>query len=430
MPEPDFHKMLDAEYDKVRAEQSQAKDDTAAKPTSTFTVVDEDKYSMSVPTLGTTFEIDRLRREHGELVGELRVRCDLFGVRTVDGNLSVAGFNVSSARSRSDRAKLLVELAGAQDLNWLWPLEEFCQRVLEADRNGRPGVDLRSIPLLTIDDALTVAGVHLLRRHPTMIFGDGGSLKSYLALYLAGLLAEREVKVAIFDWELSGEDHRVRLERLFWDGMPQIIYVRCERPLVYEVDRLRRIVKEMGIEYAVFDSVAFACDGPPEAAEVAGRYFRAVRQIGIGSLHIAHITKGADDQRPFGSVFWYNGARSVLFAQAVSSGPASDTLHLGLFNRKANLGKIQLPLGFRVSFEEERTTIRPEDVADNPDLAEKMTVKQRMAATLRHGALTAEEIADVIEADIETVKRTARRDSDLFIRLPDNRYGLRLTTGL
>jgi hypothetical protein len=425
-PEPDIEKMINEEFEGVSEEQKGQSGDGAPKAATEFSVLDEDKYRLCVPAIGAVFEIDRLRRDRGELIGELRVRCSLFGVRTIDGNLSVAEFNVSSARSRSERARLLGELADAPEIQWLWPLEEFSQKVLQADRNGRPGVDLRSIPPPAVDDDLKVAGLHLLRRHPAMIFGDGSSCKSYLALYLAGLLAEREMRIALFDWELAGEDHRVRLERLFWDGMPQITYVRCERPLVYEVDRLRRIVREMGIEYAVFDSVAFACDGPPEAAEVAGGYFRAVRQIGIGSLHIAHITKGGDDQRPFGSTFWYNGARSVWFAQAVSSNPNSDTLHLGLFNRKANLAKIQPPLGFRVSFEEERTTFHPADVADNADLAEKMSVKQRMAAILRHRALTAEEIAEAIEADIETVKRTARRDNDLFIRLPDNRYGLRL----
>src|SRR6266496_1849297 len=142
----------------------------------------------------------------------------------------------------------------------------------------------RSPPAPAADDDLQVEGLHLLRRHPVVLFGDGGALKSYLALFLMGRLAEREMRVAIFDWELAGEDHRERLERLFPDGMPQIFYARCERALVYETDRLRRVVREHDVGFSVFDSVAFACDGPPESAEVAGRYLRAVRQIGGGSL--------------------------------------------------------------------------------------------------------------------------------------------------
>ena len=286
-------------------------------------------------------------------------------------------------------------------------------------------MDLRSLPQSAPEDTLTVEGLRLLRRHPTILFGDGGACKSYLSLYVAGRVAETGVSVALFDWELAGEDHRDRLERLFPDGMPRILYARCERPLVYETDRLRRIVRENGVEFSVFDSVAFACDGPPEAAEIAGKYFRAVRQIGGGSLHIAHVSKGENaDQKTFGSAFWHNGARSTWYAQLVNGDSSSDTLSLGLFNRKANLGRLQAPIGFTVSFTENCTTFRRADVADTPDLAKRLTIRQRMAALLRRGAMAPEEIAEQIEADLETVKRTARRYREQFVVIPGGRFAL------
>ncbi len=130
--------------------------------------------------------------------------------------------------------------------------------------------------------------------------------------------------------------------------MPPIIYARCERPLVHELDRLRRIVREHEIDFAVYDSIAFACDGPPESAEIAGKYFRAVRQIGPGSLHVAHVNKSDNgDQKPFGSAFWHNGSRMTWFAKLVDSPSAGKSISLGLFNRKSNLGRIQSPVGFR-----------------------------------------------------------------------------------
>ena len=183
---------------------------------------------------------------------------------------------------------------------------------------------------------------------------------------------ERGLSVALFDWELAGDDHRDRLERLFPDGMPRILYARCERPLVYEADRLRRIVRENGIDYSIFDSVAFACDGPPEAAEVAGRYFRAVRQIGGGSLHIAHVNRSENaDEKPFGSAFWHNGSRATWFVKRADEGAESDVISLGFFNKKANLGRLQRPAGFTVSFADERTTFRRMEVADSPGLGGK-----------------------------------------------------------
>jgi hypothetical protein len=234
------------------------------------------------------------------------------------------------------------------------------------------------------------------------------------------------MRVALFDWELAGEDHRDRLERLFGAEMPKVIYARCERPLVYDVDRLRRIARDERIEFAVFDSVAFACDGPPEAAEVAGRYFRSVREIGGGSLHVAHINKGDNaDKKPFGSTFWHNGARATWFAKA--SEPSDDVaaLTLGLFNRKSNLGPIRHPVGFRIEFGETRTTFVRTDVRDCPEMAESMTVRQRMASVLRRGATEPKALADEIDAKAETVTRIARRYKGQFIILDGGKLGLR-----
>jgi hypothetical protein len=208
--------------------------------------------------------------------------------------------------------------------------------------------------------------------------------------------------------------------------MPQVLYVRCERALVYEVDRLKRIVRESNIQFSVFDSVAFACDGPPEAAETAGKYFRAVRQIGGGSLHIAHINKSDNaDQKPFGSTFWHNGARSSWFIEKSGESTDSDVLKVGLFNRKTNLGRLRPPIGFTFTFANDRTRVRRAEVSDTPDLAKHLTVKQRMYDLLRRSPLTAESLAAQIDAKVETVTRTADRHSTLFIKLANGCLALR-----
>ncbi|MGA3099088.1 MAG: hypothetical protein ABSF25_21740 [Bryobacteraceae bacterium] len=390
-----------------------------------FQAFGDDRYRLTIPDITITLEIDRLRREHHELIGELSVWCDLPGARTVDGSLQIANLNLSSARARQDWAKHLATRANAGDLDWTGLIEEFCQRVLQADRAGQPAVDLRTLPETETDDQLRIEGFAFPRRHPTIIYGDGGAVKSYTALWLAGKLVERGLSVALFDWELAGDDHRGRLERLFPDGMPRILYCRCERPLIHEADRLRRIVRESGIDYSIFDSVAFACDGPPEAAEVAGRYFRAVRQIGGGSLHIAHVNRSENaDEKPFGSTFWHNGSRATWFVKRADEGADSDVISLGFFNKKANLGRLQRPIGFTVSFADERTTFRRADVADSPDLARKLTIRERMMHLLRRGAMTAEAIAEEIEADPETVRRTIRRHKTMFTVMEGGRVGL------
>ncbi len=285
-------------------------------------------------------------------------------------------------------------------------------------------MDLRSLERPGPDDAIRVEGLSLLRRHAVIIFGDGGACKSYLGLYLAGRLAEQGLGVGLFDWELAGEDHRDRLERLFGPVMPKISYVRCERPLTFEADRLRRIAHEENLDYGIFDSIAFACDGPPEAAEVAGRYFRAVRQIGPGSLHIAHISRSeGNEDKPFGSVFWSNSARSTWFAKLVESSPDGQKLSLGLFPKKANLGRMPLPAGFEITFEDDRTWFTRADPADTPDLAEKMNTKDRMRHLLRRGPMAIPLIADELDTTQDNIRRTVSRHNRMFTVLSGGKDG-------
>ena len=391
-----------------------------------FVRVGEGRYRLDVREFGVSFEIDRLRRESGALVGELVVHCEIPGARTFDGVLTAGDLNLSSVRARQDRGKYLSDRAGTPDVDFVGLLEELAQRVIAKEREGEPGVLLRELPRPTADDAIRVEGLPLLRRHPVMVFGDGGAAKSYIALYLAGRLEQMGIHVGLFDWELSGEDHRDRLERIFGPQMPGIFYARCSRPLVHEADRLRRFVQDESLDFVVFDSVAFACDGPPEAAEVAGRYFQTLRQLGtFGSLQIAHISKAeGSDQKPFGSAFWHNGSRATWFVKLADEMPESKTITVGLYNRKANLGARKPAVGFKITFGDERTDFRPVNVADVPDLAGQLSVRQRMALMLRGGSRPAEELAEELQADPETIKRTARRYKDQFTVLNGGKLGL------
>jgi hypothetical protein len=386
-----------------------------------FARLGEGRYRLDVPESGVTLDVDRLRRESGALVGELVVRCSLPGALTYDGILSAGDVNLSSVRARQDRGKYLSTRARVDEIDFVGMLEELSQRVIALERAGTPAVLLRDLPRPAPDDAVNVDGLPLLRRHPVMIFGDGGAAKSYFALYIAGRLEQMGLRVALFDWELAGEDHRDRLERLFGPDMPGVRYARCSRPLVDEADRLRRIVQDERLDFAVFDSVAFACDGPPEAAEVAGRYFQNLRQMGtLGSLHVAHISKAdGSDQKPFGSAFWHNGSRSTWFVKLAEGLPDSRAVTIALYNRKANLGAIRPAIGYEITFAEDLTTFRRVDVADNADLATGLSIKQRIAHALRSGAMTIAELAEELDAKPDTIKKaTARGKGKVFTFVP------------
>lgn len=391
---------------------------TDRRPASTFIARGEGCYRLEVQELGLTLDVDRLRRERNELIGELTVCLDWAGAVTVDGTLSSADFNLSSARARQDRAKLLQQRSRSkpEDVDWQALLETLCLRVIAADRAGQPAVLLRDLPRPSADETFTVEGFPVLRRHPMMVFGDGGTAKSLLALYVAGRLVERGWSVLYADWELSGEDHRERLERLFGADMPAVHYARCARPLAHEADRLGRLVRQHRVDYVVADSVAFACDGPPEAAEVAGRYFMALRSLGVGSLNIAHVNKSDQgDQKPFGSTFWHNGARSTWFMKAGDTTP--EGLSVGLFNRKANLGPLRQAIGYSIAFDMDRTTFRRCDVSGIDELASDLPLWQRIRQAVRHRPLTLVALAEELDAKADTIDRTVRRMRKVFTRL-------------
>jgi hypothetical protein len=261
-------------------------------------------------------------------------------------------------------------------------LETASWQVVDAFRKGRPS--------LALWDAQPPPGGTLLlpplipANEPTVLFGDGGHAKSYLALALAlsihsgrplvgGMKPTATLRTAYLDFEWHQWPHKQRAQALWGNEIPPprtFEYVPCqvEGPLCHQVDRLRGIFQEKQIQYAVIDSVALACDGPPEEAQVALRFFQALSRLEVGSTSLAHINRGGDSQKPFGSAFWHNSARATWYVQRVQE-EDSPILDLGLYNRKVNDGARVAPLGLRFEFGTGRTTITRTDLGTVPDLA-------------------------------------------------------------
>lgn len=381
-------------------------------------------YELTTPLVRLT--LDRLRRSDGDVIAELTVRGN-HAQAGRGGILSFGVLNLGSVRARAERAKLLAQKFPVKTVNWSRLLEQFVFDVIAAERRGSPAIDLRTAPLPEKDGCYHVAGFRLPKRFPSILFGDGGSAKSAIALYLAGMLAQEGVRVAYFDWELDASEHRRRLELMFGPAAPLILYCRCERPLSSEADRLRRLVREEGIDYGFYDSVGMATDGPPEAAEAANRYMQAARYVGCGGLHVAHVAKdspGKDPSlRPFGSTFWHNGARATWHVRG-DQDEIFDSIDVLVTQRKNNLGRLQAPFGFRIRFLEDCIEVRKSDPNENDNLSQHLPVRVRMISALKRGPLSIAALAEEVGAEADTVRRTARRYSDLFVTLPDGRLGL------
>jgi hypothetical protein len=81
-------------------------------------------------------------------------------------------------------------------------------------------------------------------------------------------------------------------------------------------------------------------------------------------------------------------------------------------------------VAWEIGFTHDQTTFRRVDMAGVPDLAGRMTVRQRMAYALRGGSMAAEDLAAEIGAELDTVRRTAGRYKDSFTVLPGGKLGL------
>jgi hypothetical protein len=392
-----------------------------------FRTIAEGHYQIAFPENGIEFTADRLRRERHELFCELSVACGIVGARAIDGVLSVGTFNLSSPSAAQQRAKLLAERARTSGIDWSALLEELRQRVLSAERTGEPSILLRTVPKrMDGADEFNVLGITRPRAHGTITFGDGGTCKSLIELLYASELAKQGERVGYLDWEMDPFTHRRRLEAITGPDMPDVRYVRLDRPLIHEVDRVRRIVHQDKLTYLHFDSVGYGTAGAPESAEAAMDYFRACRQIGIGGGHIAHVTKSeTGDQRPFGSTFWHNSARSTWNVKLANTSPDGHTLQLAVFHRKSNLGRLLPPIGLQVQFDGDRVHFAPVDIATIDEVAASLPMHVRIRGVLTHGARTVAEIAAETGGKTDTVEKALKRGQGrTFIRILGNSDGV------
>jgi hypothetical protein len=393
-------------------------------PAHDFIVVGEGVYRCEVADVGIVLHVDRLRRKSGELWGELTVTCSLAGAHRLNDEdvISAADLNFSSVRARQDRASLLSKRSRFPEHDWFGSVEYFCQRTIQAERVGQPSVLLRDVRKPAPDLTWTVHGLPIVKRQPMILFGDGGAGKSTLALSIAGTLAQQGIPGLYCDWETDEAEHRQKLEELFGDTMPDVRYVRCASPLIHEVDRLRREILVHGIEYIVVDSAGVACSGAPEAAESANEFFRGLRQLHVGALVLAHVTKSeGGEHRPFGSVFWGNNARSTWFVKRSDADGDAGQMTLALWHRKSNSGPLLSPRGLRLRFGEDQIEIRPTDLTDSEQFAPTLPLWQRMKGQLSPGPMTLEALAEEIGAKPDSVKkvvdRSQHRKDPMFTRV-------------
>jgi hypothetical protein len=398
---------------------------TPAVPDRLFELVGEQHYRMTVTSAGIVMDLDRIRRDREGMTGELQVSVrGLFpsAKHFRGGIINIGDLNLSSVQARGTRAKLLGERSGDRDIDWYGILEEFVTEIMTKERDGDPSVGLIDVPLSPAVDDQTwmVEGMPLLAELPLVLFGDAASVKSYIALWLAGTLAQRDLPVLYLDWEFSAEEHRKRLERLFQPAPKpsHFRYKRCERPLIRIVDGVMADIRRWGIRYVVCDSIGFAVEGSPLDPEAATRYFAAVRRFNCGSLHLAHIAKHQDEGKDatiFGSTFFKAGARSAWYIEKTTEN-SRDDLKVGLYQRKFNGGPAGANLGFQFTFDRTRTVVQPLDIETVDELTIHLPVLHRIRKALQSGPLSVKQLAEDLASSPNIIRAVVAKHKSQFLR--------------
>jgi hypothetical protein len=366
--------------------------------------------------ISVVFDLFTTERRTGETSAEVKIYS-----AADNKTLHITRLNLLSTVAHERLAKYLEPRTAHLNADWPDMISYACQVALEWHRTGEPAILLRDAPepifgSKLIPPILTADG-------PTILFGDGGSGKSLIALALGlslhtgrvlidGLEPEAEVRVGFLDWEWEGHVHKRRMARLWpTSDLPDLVYVKCDLPLRSEENRLRRIIKEHGLGFLIVDSVALAAGGAPEEAEVAVQFFNTLRLLGLPTLCVAHVTKSeakAAADKPFGSAFWANSARSLWYAHR-GDGSNRHQLVVGLFNRKNSDEHLEDAFSLTIAFGDNRTEITKHDIRAEADLSSNRPLKERIIDELRGGPRTIADLSDELDANIDTVRMALKR---------------------
>jgi hypothetical protein len=365
-----------------------------------------------------SIRVDRLHTEKAGVYGEILIRTNAPGFHPhIHGPVH---FNFISTSARKQLAN---HLKGTLVEDWADILEQTCYKVVEAHREGTPAIDMASHEM---PEALGMRVAPILQEGaPTVIFGEGDSLKSYFATYLAVLtrlgtpaigLTPEPGNVLFLDYE---EDEDTFWERLnlitagLGVAIPDGIYWRkMVEPLTAEMPAIQQLAWDHAIQFIIVDSAAPATM-EPEAAEYTIAYFKALRSLNTTSLTIAHDTKASKGSGlyPFGSAFWRNLARSLFHVKADRN---QEDVVISLKHTKANNGRRLAPLGFKFRFTEDdedipaAVEIISAQAIDYDDLAKDVPVAKRLLAMLNQ-PMTIIEAAEMLDVPAETVGKAFRR---------------------
>jgi hypothetical protein len=387
---------------------------------------------MLLAAKGLTVFATEIRKERHHTYVHLDVQCEWPEARTFEGSLSAAEQNISSRRERTSPSVVgfLKDRGGRPEFDWAGLMEELSIRILHEERKTTSEIVLDDAPDLPKDVNFEVDGIILPADGHTILYADGGSMKSYLAIYISGKLVESGRPVLYCDFEWNPARHRARKVKIFGSKrLDDLTYLRCYAPLAQEIGRIRRIVHERKIGCVIIDSIVPALDGKAADDDVTTRYMNAANSL-PACISLAHITKNqaiggswsgeSELSGAFGSRFFHDLCRQSYKLKRTDddeSGIATIGVYQDKHQETQKLKPFALDFDFRTPG---RIFVRPGDLMAHDDLRPGARLADRIRATLTSGPKTYVEIAKEMGGKTQpttvskTIEREIRRGSGLF----------------
>jgi len=381
-----------------------------------------------------TLYFDRLHDESKATKGEIWVSSTSPANK---GHIHHTRFDLTSTTQKKALVKQLEERWKDESWDWGDLIEQCSISVLGHFRKGEPIIAIQA-DVTKIAPPEYVIYPLLPRLQPTIIFGQGGVGKSAFAQLLAlhvltawhdnpfgfrvGIPEPRPV--LYLDWETDDKNIAYTFTKLKNGlGRPDCTmhYRRCAQPFADDLAEIHKMVDQVKPELLIIDSIGAAIQSDLNAADGAIRLLtKDIRQLKVTTLILAHQAKHGDPKSPYGSIFFYNYARSVCELRKHQE-LGEERMEVGIFCHKANIAKLFKPIGLEFAFFEDGTIVERKDVMDLPEMESAMPLIDRMYSLLKK-PMTIATLAETLNVAENEIQGILSNRADRFVRLPNGTW--------
>jgi hypothetical protein len=378
---------------------------------------------------GVVITCDRIRAD-----SRSGVTCWLYVETSSLGRIyGPATFNPLAARSNTRK-----ELQDRDEQDWGAILNAVSTVIVEGLDESAELIDVTTH--VAADSVPWLLEPYIRLGSPTLIYGDGGEGKSTWSIaallslvtgqkILPGVQVHKQGAVLYLDWEDEADSFTRSVNAVAAGAgitVPpnSFLYLRMSGPLENQIDMIEKYVTTYNVIAIVVDSLVAAAGGDVNESEAARTYFGAMRQFGVASLGITHMSKDKrNNDKPFGSVYYWNYARAVWFMQKVQESGNNES-EIALFHKKANASDLQKPRSFKVDFSNDQIKYTSVNIQAIPSFAQQTGTRAQIEGVLGRGSMTLSEIVEETGLKATTVSNALTRNNKQFTRVVGGGWGL------